>query len=352
MCHRRRENGRSARDKTENKPRQLVVSIARGVIHQYIKGYLQDPAFEGHWRASLSTADELVATHWYYKDEDGLLFFQDVDWKAHLCVPCSLVMETLQEHHDSTWETTHAGATHLYHCLAYQLYWPSMWKDMSQFCCTCDVCQKTKPDLRGKKGLLRPHRAPQLPWDVISLDLITGLPQSLNLDVILVVVDKLTKYAVYIPTVTMLSQEGFATLFIDYIVQRFGLPLEMIADRDACWAKSFWASITRHLSLQVLLSTLHHPQHDGQMECQNQTLEIALHPYVTGSQANWAKWLPALVFAYNSTLQSSTGYSPFFLLYGYEPRSPASFTAKDPHRESSPLYNPSPQDFIHELEVH
>src|SRR5260370_12199324 len=305
MHRRRRENGRSARDKTENKPRQLVVSIARGVVHWYIKGYLQDPAFGGHWRASLLTADELVMTHQYYKDEDGLLFFRDADWKAHLCVPHSLVMETLQEHHESTWETTHAGATHLYHHLAYQLYWPSMWKDMSQFCHTCNICQKTKPDLRGKKGLLRPHRAPQLPWDIISLNLIMGLPQLLNLDAILVVVDKVTKYAVYVPMVTMLSQEGFAALFINYIVQRFGLPLEMIADRDACWAQSFWASVARHLSLQVLLSTSHHPQHNGQTERQNQTLEIALHVYVTGSKADWVKWLPALEFAYNSTPQSS-----------------------------------------------
>src|SRR5260370_33195210 len=119
MHCRRRENRRSARDKTENKPGQLVVSIARGVIHWYIEGYLQDPAFEGHWRASLSTADELVMTHRYYKDEDGLLFFWDADWKARLCVPHSLVMETLQEHHESTWETAHAGATRLYHHLAY-----------------------------------------------------------------------------------------------------------------------------------------------------------------------------------------------------------------------------------------
>src|SRR5260370_31646500 len=126
----------------------------------------------------------------------------------------------------------------------------------------------------------------------------------------------------------------------------------MIADRDACCAQSFWASIARHLSLQVLLSTLHHPQHNGQTECQNQTLEIALHAYVTGSKVNWAKWLPALAFAYNSTLQSSTGYSPFFLLYGYEPRSPASFTTKDPCRVPRPLYNWSTQDFVQELEVH
>ena len=94
-----------------------------------------------------------------------------------------------------------------------------MWRDVYQFCHTCDICQKIKPDLKGKKGLLRPHRVPQQPWDVISLNLIMGLPQSQDLDMILVVVDKLTKYVIYVPTVTTLSQEGFTTLFINHIVQ-------------------------------------------------------------------------------------------------------------------------------------
>src|SRR5260370_39669345 len=227
-----------------------------------------------------------------------------------------------------------------------------MWKDILQFCRTCDICQKIKLDLGGNKGLLRPHKVPQLPWDVVSLDLITGLPRSQGQDAILVVLDKLTKYALYIPTVTTLSQEGFTSLFVQQVVQWFGLPLEMIADRDAHWAKSFWASIAEHLRLRVLLSTSHHPQHDGQTERQNQTLEIALHAYTAGLKTDWAKWLPALAFAYNSTLQSSTGYSPFFLLYGYEPRSPTSFTWKDSCGVTRPLYNWSTQDFIQELGAH
>ena len=125
----------------------------------------------------------------------------------------------------------------------------------------------------------------------------------------------------------------------------------MIADRDAHWAKSFWASIVGHLKLGVLLSTLHHPQHDGQMECQNQTLEIALRAYVAGAKATWVKWLPALAFAYNSTPNSSMGYSPFFLLYGFEPRSPANFS-RDSRSVPRPLNNRSAQEFVQELEVH
>ena len=227
-----------------------------------------------------------------------------------------------------------------------------MWKDVLQFCRTCDVCQKIKLDLGGKKGLLRPHKEPQLPWDAVLLDLITSLPCSQGQDVILVVLDKLMKYTLYIPTVTALSQEGFTSLFVQQVVQWFGLPLEMIADRDACWAKSFWALIAEHLHLQVLLSTSHHPQHNRQTEHQNQMLEIALHTYTAGLKSDWVKWLPTLAFTYNSTLQSSTGYSPFFLLYGHEPRSPASLTLCDSYGIPRPLYNQLAQEFVQELEAH
>ena len=81
-------------------------------------------------------------------------------------------------------------------------------------------------------------------------------------------------------------------------------------------------------------------------------MEIALHAYVTGSKADWAKWLPALSFTYNSTLHTSTGYSPFFLLYGFEPRSPATIAHGSLHKVDRPLYNHSAQEFVQELEVH
>src|SRR5260370_9302976 len=123
-------------------------------------------------------------------------------------------------------------------------------------------------------------------------------------------------------------------------------------DHDTHWAKSFWAFVTVHLHLQVLLSTSHYPQHDRQMEQQNQTLEIALCAYVAGSKSNWAKWLPALALAYNSTIHTSMGYSPFFLLYGFEPHSLANFTHGNSHKVDRPLSNHSAHESIQELQFH
>jgi hypothetical protein len=107
------------------------------------------------------------------------------------------------------------------------------------------------------------------------------------------------------------------------IAWRYGLPTGMVADRDPWWAKSFWHSIADELGLELLLSTSHHPQTDGQSEHAVQHLAISLQAFVAGNQSSWAKWIPELEFAYNSTPLSSVGQSPFFLLHGYHPWSPA-----------------------------
>src|SRR5258708_16225539 len=75
------------------------------------------------------------------------------------------------------------------------------------------------------------------------------------------------------------------------------------------------------------------------------------HTTVMGSKAMWEKWLP-LAFAYNSTPSSSTSYSPFFLLYRFEPHSPANYVHGDSRSIGQPLTNQSAQEFIQELEVH
>ena len=169
--------------------------------------------------------------------------------------------------------------------------------------------------------MLRPLPIPLMPFEVITLDLVAGLPKSEGSDVVLVVMDKLMKYVSYIPTTETLNQEGFAKLFVKHIVHCFGLPRGMVADRDPHWAKTFWASVAAELGLELLLSTSHHLHTDSQSERAIQHLVIGLRAFVKVNRSLWAKWLmiSKLSFTYNSTPLPAMGESPFYLLHGFIP---------------------------------
>ena len=127
-------------------------------------------------------------------------------------------------------------------------------------------------------GALRPSHVPSRPFETVSLDLITGLPPSgkEQYTAILVIVDKLIKFALFIPTFNTLTQEGFAKLFVEKVVHLYGMPRRIIADRDKRWATGFWKSVVVLHGSKMALSSSHHPQTDGQTEILNATIEQML----------------------------------------------------------------------------
>jgi hypothetical protein len=141
----------------------------------------------------------------------------------------------------------------------------------------------------------------------------------------MVVVDWLSKHASSIPTTSGPTAQGFAELFVENVVSRFGLPDSLIADRDPCWTSQFWTSVAAALKTKMSLSSSHHPQHDGQTENVNRQLETMLRVYVSKDRKDWASWLKLLEFTYNSNIHSSTGTFPFKLLYGFLPKAPLDF---------------------------
>jgi Chromo (CHRromatin Organisation MOdifier) domain len=97
------------------------------------------------------------------------------------------------------------------------------------------------------------------------------------------------------------------------------MPKGIISDRDKLFTSKFWKSLTAQLGVQRKLSTAYHPQTNGQAERLNQTLEQILRNYVNYQQNNWVELLPMAQFAYNSATQDTTGQTPFYANYGYEP---------------------------------
>jgi hypothetical protein len=152
------------------------------------------------------------------------------------------------------------------------------------------------------------------------MDFIPGLPKTKEgLNNILVVVDKLTKFAIFIATNTTISDKDTAELIFKNVISIFGLPRQFITDRDTKWAFTFWEEICRQCQVKRALTTSHHPQADGQTEVMNQILETALRSFVNKDRNNWNEYLHQFALSYNSTPHTATGYAPAELLFGFVP---------------------------------
>ena len=224
--------------------------------------------------------------------------------------------------HNELSEGAHEGEHRTYNRLATVFFWPRMSRDVRHFVKTCDVCQKIKPRRHAPVGLLRSLPIPSRPFETISMDFIPELPKSGSFDNILVVVDKLTKYGIFVPTSTSITAADAAKLFFENVVAHYGPPKQVISDRDKVWSGEFWKHVTSFFGTQRLLATAYHPQTDGQTEILNQVLEIALRAYADEDLKDWASKLTKFSLSYNTAIHSATGYSPAFLLRGFHPYTP------------------------------
>jgi hypothetical protein len=150
------------------------------------------------------------------------------------------------------------------------------------------------------------------------MDFIPELALSSGFDNILVIADKLTKYAIFIPTTYCLHSEvKTAKLFFNHVISKFSMPQQVIT--DARWKGGFWKEICKRMGMIRSLTTAYHPQADGQTEVFNQSLEISLHAYISLRRNDWVNYLDTLALSYNTTPHMATGFAPTYLPRGYIP---------------------------------
>jgi hypothetical protein len=176
-----------------------------------------------------------------------------------------------------------------------------------------------KPSHQKPAGLLQPLPLPDAPWQGITMDFIEGFPVSDGANSILVVVDRLTKYAHFLPLRHPYTAASVAKLFIDNIVKLHGVPLSIVSDRDRIFTSHFWKELLKALGTRLKYTTAYHPQTDGQSERVNQCLEQYLRCAVQDNPKQWKKWLGLAEFWYNSSYHASLGTSPFKALYKQDP---------------------------------
>ncbi|GKC77807.1 putative reverse transcriptase domain-containing protein [Tanacetum coccineum] len=187
----------------------------------------------------------------------------------------------------------------------------------------CLTCAKVKAEHQRPSGLLVQPKIPEWKWDNITMDFVTKLPKSpQGHDTIWVIVDRLTKSAIFTPMRETDSMEKLARLYIKEVVARHGIPVSIICDRDPRFASHFWRSLQKALGTSLDMSTAYHPETDGQSERTIQTLEDMLRACVIDFGKGWINHLPLVEFSYNNSYHASIKAAPFEALYGRKCRSP------------------------------
>ena len=254
----------------------------------------------------------------YWECDDGL-------WrhKGRTYVPEGpLRLEVLQTCHDDPL-AGHFGFDRTLELVRRAHFWPRMRQFVKDYTNSCQTCGRSKPRRHLPYGLLGAEAPSSAPWEDITLDFITDLPPSELLgrvyDSILVVVDRFTKMAHYVPCRRDVQAEGLADHLLREVVRIHGVPKSIVSDRGPILTSKFWSSFCFYLGIRRGLSTAYHPQTDGQTERQNQTLEQYLRTYCNYEQDDWARLLSLAEFAYNDSQHATTGSSPFQLNYVRDP---------------------------------
>ncbi|GJZ01215.1 hypothetical protein Tco_0519176 [Tanacetum coccineum] len=239
-----------------------------------------------------------------------------------------------------------SGSDKMYQDMKKLYWWPNIQANIATYVSKCLTCDKVKDEHQRPSGLLEQLEIPEWKWDNITMDFVMKLPKtSQGYNTIWVIVDRLTKSAIFTPMRETDPLDKLARMYLKEVVTRHGIPVLMIYDRDPRFVSNFWRSLQNALGTNLDMSTTYHPQTDGQSERTIQTLEDMLRACAINFGKGWVNHLPLVEFSYNNSYHASIKAAPFEALYGQKCRSPQRMQAARDQQKSYADLKRIPMEF-------
>jgi transposase InsO family protein len=248
---------------------------------------------------------------------DDTLYHGKAEGDKRLVLPEDWREEAFQLVHD---QMGHMGRDRTTALLKERFYWPGIAKFVS------DRIHRCMPCVQGKSPHL-PERAPMChltasqPLELVCIDFL-GLEESKGkYQYILVITDVFTKYAWAIPTKNQTAVTTAKVLYDQFLVH-YGFPVRLHSDQGRQFEGRLIQELCKLTGTKKSRTTPYHPMSNGVTERMNRTLINMLRTVSEEKKSDWKSYIPSLVHAYNSTTHDTTGYAPFFLMFGRKPRLP------------------------------
>lgn len=253
--------------------------------------------------------------------------------KLTICVPRSMREDVLYLLHDDIFGC-HMGVVKTLDKLRERFYFPHMEKFVRDYVKSCKSCMTRKKPREKPTGYLKPIEVGS-PFDMVGIDLWGPIKESASGNsVVIACTDYLTRY-VEIQAVPNGSKWEVARFLVDNVIKNHGCPSKLLSDRGLVFISGVVEELYEILGIEKLSTTKYRPQTDGLTEAFNKSLGDMVSHYVSADQTDWDRYLSLIQFAYNTTKNTSTGYTPFFLVHGREARLPADVDFNIPRIDTS-----------------
>ena len=233
-----------------------------------------------------------------------------------LVLPTCFIEQVLHGLHN---DMGHPGKERTLSLIRDRFYWPGMTSDVDSWIANCGRCirRKSKTDIRAPLVNIRS----KYPLELVCIDYLTLEPSQGNICNLLVITDHFTRFAVAIPTRNQTAKTTAEALYKEFIV-RYGIPTRLHADQGANFESQLIKELCDIMGIKKSRSTPYHAAGNGMTERFNRTLISMLGTLEEEKKKNWKQYVAPLVHAYNCIKHESTGYSPYHLLFGREPKLP------------------------------
>ncbi len=263
-----------------------------------------------------------------FKSIENILFFKEKLWVLE---SDQLKLNIIREIHDQL-ASEHSSVRRTCKYLHKWYYWSQTKQSVERYIRNCHICKRFKVIRDKYSDLLNSLFISDRSWTNITMNFVIELFNSKNFNVILMIVDRLTKMHHYIFCTTTeedISAKKIARLLISYVWKLQKLSNTITSNRRSQFISSIWKIVCQILKINVKLSTVFHSKTDGQSEIANQEMKRYLRSYCNYQQDDWSEWLFMIEFVSNVATSASTELFAFMTNYEFESRMSFDSSIKD-----------------------